>query len=81
LIKQLMLFPSAIQLASNKSEPQVLCEYLREVAAAFHLFYHNCRIIGEDIELMKARLFLASITKIVLKNGLTILGISQPERM
>ena len=81
LIKQLMLFPSAIQLASNKSEPQVLCEYLREVAAAFHLFYHNCRIIGEDIELMKARLFLAKITKIVLKNGLTILGISQPERM
>jgi arginyl-tRNA synthetase len=81
LIKQLMLFPASIQTASNKSEPQILCEYLREVAAAFHLFYHNCRVIGDDIELMKARLFLSNIAKIVLKNGLTILGISAPEKM
>ena len=81
LIKHLMFFPSSIQLASNKSEPQILCEYLREVASAFHLFYHNCRIIGEDIELMKSRLFLANIAKIVIHNGLKILGISRPEKM
>jgi len=81
LIKQLMLFPTEIQVASNKSEPHIVCEYLRELAAAFHLFYHNCRIIGEDIEVMKARLLLAEICRCVLKNGLSILGVSAPESM
>ena len=81
LIKELMLFPTEILSASNKSEPHILCEYLRELASAFHLFYHNCRIIGEDIELMKARLLLVDVCKNVLKNGLTILGISAPEKM
>ena len=81
LIKELMLFPSEIQSASNKSEPHILCEYLRGLASAFHLFYHNCHIIGEDIELMKARLLLAEVCKNVLKNGLSILGISAIEKM
>jgi arginyl-tRNA synthetase len=81
LIKQLMLFPTAIQSASNKSEPHILCEYLRELAAAFHLFYYHCRIIGECIDIMKARLLLVGATKYVLSNGLSILGISSPEKM
>ena len=81
LIKQIILFPTEIQTASNKSEPHILCEYLRELASAFHLFYHNCRIIGEDIETMKARLLLVDVCKNILKNGLSILGISAPKKM
>jgi arginyl-tRNA synthetase len=81
LIKELMLFPTMIQVACNKSEPHILCEYLRELAAAFHLFYHNCRIIGVDGELMKSRLLLADITRTTLRNGLSILGVSSPEKM
>jgi arginyl-tRNA synthetase len=81
LMKQLLRFPATIQLASNKSEPQVLCEYLKEVASAFHLFYHNCRIIGENHKLMDARLLLALVTKVVIKNGLQILGVSCPDKM
>jgi arginyl-tRNA synthetase len=81
LIKKLLLFPETIRTTANKYEPQILAEYLREVAAMFHLFYHNCRIIGEDKKLSSSRLVLSNSTKIVLKNGLDILGISTPERM
>jgi arginyl-tRNA synthetase len=81
LIKQLMLFPETLQVAAEKAEPHIVCEYLREVAAAFHVFYHDCRIIGTDDEIKYARIFLANITKIVLKNGMSVLGVSSPEKM
>jgi arginyl-tRNA synthetase len=81
LIKKLSYFPNTIQIASQKSEPQILCEYLRDLAASFHQFYHNCRIISDDFELMKARLVVANAARTVLSNGLKILGISRPEKM
>ena len=81
LIKQLLTFPDFIELACNKGEPQVLADYLRELAAAFHVFYHDCRILGVGDKLSIARLALAKVTLIAMKNGLTILGISAPTRM
>lgn len=81
LIKQLQRFGDIIQVASDKSEPHIVCDYLREVASAFHLFYHNCRIIGESEDVMKARIVLITTTKNVLKNGMTNLGVSCPEKM
>lgn len=81
LIKMLEKFEEAIYLAANKCEPHVLSDYLKELAAAFHVFYHECRIIGSEGELFSARIKLADITRIAIKNGLTILGISAPERM
>jgi arginyl-tRNA synthetase len=67
--------------ASEKFEPQILPEYLRTLAAAFHGFYHECRIIGSDDELLQARLALAETTRYALRNGLAILGINAPEKM
>ncbi len=81
LIKLLLKFPDKIQDSAEKYEPQMLAEYLRELAAAFHVFYHECRIIGSESEYQNARLNLAYMTKVAMKNGLTILGISAPERM
>ena len=81
LIKTLMKFPDYIRLSCDKGEPMILAEYLRDLAAAFHVFYHNCRIIGSEEKLMQARFKLAAATKITLKNGLDILGVSAPERM
>ena len=81
LIKQIMRFPDVINLAGDKLEPQVVAEYLKEVAAAFHSFYHNCHIIGEEENLMKARLLLTNTARLVIRNGLTVLGISVPETM
>ncbi len=81
LIKTVMNFPDIVLQAGTKHEPQVLAEYLRELAASFHVFYHNCRVLGEEENLMQARLNLAKITRYALANGLKILGISAPESM
>jgi arginyl-tRNA synthetase len=58
-----------------------MANYLRDVAVAFTQFYGNCRIIGEDKNVATARMSLAEATRIALQNGLTVLGISAPERM
>jgi len=67
--------------AAQNLEPQIISEYLREVASAFHSFYHDCRVLGTESELMNARVHLAMLTKTVIHNGLTILGISSPTSM
>lgn len=81
LIKKISDFPEIINDAARNSEPHILSDYLRELASVFHNFYHQCRIIGEEYELMKSRLFLLEVTRNVLNNGLSILGISAPEKM
>jgi arginyl-tRNA synthetase len=81
LIKNLLKFPDTVRNACEKFEPQILAEYLRTVAADFHVFYHDLRIIGAESEVQQARLNLLELTKNTIKNGLAILGISAPERM
>ncbi len=81
LIKTLFKFPKAIAGAAEAREPHRLINYLNEVASAFTTFYHDCRIIGVDADLAQARIALAKSTAQALKNGLTILGITAPERM
>ncbi|MFA7627555.1 MAG: arginine--tRNA ligase, partial [Candidatus Kapaibacterium sp.] len=70
LIKKLLLFPESIKVAANKFEPQILAEYLRDTASLFHVFYHNCRIIGVDERLGAARLLLAKAAGMVIESGL-----------
>lgn len=81
LIRRISEFPKMLQKASELLEPYRLADYLRELAAAFHKFYSQHRIVTEDLELTDARLLLADCTRITLRNGLAILGISQPESM
>ncbi len=81
LIKTLLRFPEFIQSAAESREPHRLINYLNDVASAFTTFYHDCRIIGVENDLAQARIQLAKATARVLKNGLTILGISAPEKM
>ncbi len=81
LINEAMNSERIIKSATQKCEPQILADYLRILAREFHIFYHNCRIIGVEPELQTARLALAITIKNIIKNGLTILGISAPERM
>ncbi len=81
LIKVLMRFNEVVKTAAERCEPQVLTEYLHEAAAAVHAFYHDCRIIAVDENLMQARFKLAEVTRTAMRNGLTILGVSAPERM
>ena len=81
LIKEIIRFPEVAQSALEILEPQIIANYLQEVATSFHKFYTECRVITDDKELTTARLALVSATRVVLANGLTILGISRPERM
>lgn len=81
LIKKLIAFPEAISLAAAHREPHRLITYLNELASTFTSFYHDCRIIGEEENLMQARTKLANATATVLANGLGILGIDAPNRM
>jgi len=81
LMKSLIRFPEMIQSAAEGREPHRLINYLDDLASAFTSFYHDCRILGEEKELVHARTKLASATAQVLANGLGILGISAPDQM
>lgn len=81
LIKQLLDFPEWVQSAAFSREPHRLINYLNDVAAGFHKFYHDCRIIGEEENLAQARLQLLACVSVVMANGLGILGIDAPDRM
>lgn len=81
LIGCLSQFPEYLVQASRTLEPYRLADYLRQVAACFHKFYSVHRIVSDDKELTQARLLLADATRIVLRNGLELLGITQPESM
>lgn len=81
LLKKLHLFEEEVLYSAENYEPHRICIYLEELAAAFHKFYHFHRILGSEKKLAEARLALAIATKIVIKNGLKVLGVSAPERM
>jgi len=81
LVKKLHKFQEEILTNAETLEPHKIANYLEELATLFHKFYTECRIIGSEIELAEARIALSVATQIVLKNGLTILGLSAPERM
>lgn len=81
LIKKISEFPDAISGAARNYEPQILADYLRDLAAEFHIFYHNCRILGEKVEIQTKRILLLQVAKSIMEKGLKILGVSAPERM
>lgn len=81
LIKELLLFPDLVSGALKDYQMQVFPHYAHRVASLFHEFYNDCRVIGEEKELEKARLALVEATKIVLKNSLSICDIGSPEKM
>lgn len=81
LLKKIHQFQDEVQLSAEYFEPHRISSYLEELAAAFHKFYTFCRILGTEKKLAEARISLAIASKIVIKNGLSILGVSAPERM
>jgi len=81
LIYKLLDFENIVYKLKDALEPQILSNYLHDLAALFHKYYAHNRIITENMELSKARLVLIKATKIVIRNGLNILGISAPDSM
>ena len=81
LMRSLSRYPEVLALSAAKLAPQHLVHYLRDVANDFHSYYNAHVFIVEDAALRDARLTLCAATRIVLANGLGILGVSAPESM
>lgn len=82
LMQHLMNFNSVVVTSAENYRPSTLCTYLYETAKKFNSFYHDCSIgNAENNDLKKSRLALAKATGLILRNGLSLLGIPVPERM
>jgi len=81
LIKHLSRYPDIVEGSARSLEPHRFTFYLNELASVFHSYYNKHRVISEDAELSRARLFLAKTIGIVLRNALGLLGVSAPEKM
>ncbi len=89
LIKQLVQFPETVARAAETRSPHLVCHYLEETAGMVNSWYHNgnpsrnpeLAVLVRDPALWAARLVLARGIKVVLRNGLELLGLTAPERM
>jgi arginyl-tRNA synthetase len=81
LLRSLAEYPEVLQRAAVSRAPHRVATWVRELAARFHGFYRDCRVIGEDLTLTRARLWLTEACRIGLADALGILGVSAPEVM
>lgn len=81
LIRKLAEWPQEVADAARELAPYHLAYYAKELANAFHSFYNSCKVLTDDAALRDARLALVDCTRITLRNVLTLLGLSAPERM
>jgi len=81
LERRLAAFPEVVRGAAVAREPHRIPTYLMDTAAEFHRFYHACRVVSDDVEKSRRRLELTDAARIVLRNGLALMGVSAPERM
>jgi arginyl-tRNA synthetase len=83
ILRRLSEFAETVGSACNDRAPHRITAWLRELAAAFHGFYHDCYVVGDgvDPELTHARLWLTEAARIGLRAGLDVIGVSAPETM
>jgi arginyl-tRNA synthetase len=81
LMKQVLIFHEVIERCQASLEPHHLVYYLLELANRFHYFYQKHQVVGTDPALSRARLFLVEKVKKVLSRGMSLLGVSSPEKM
>ena len=81
LLKALTAFPDAVARAAAERQPQRITSFLEDLARVSHGWYHHCRVLGEPPAVEQSRLVLARAARIVLRNGLGLLGLTAPDRM
>lgn len=81
LLRMLRQFPTIVAMAGKSCEPYVVMQYLQDLSTVFHSFYNKHRVVSDDLPLTKARLVLVDCVRIVLANGLDLLGVSLPKKM
>ena len=81
LIKSMDSYSETVRLSAEFMEPHRITFYLMNLASSFHAYYNKHRVLTDDPLLTGARLYLVVAVKKVIKNGLTLLGVSAPEKM
>ena len=81
ILAKLAAYPEILVRAANSHEPHQVGNYLKELAALFHGWYNEHKVLNDDAALTQARLLLSVNVKQVLRNGLELLGVSAPETM
>ncbi|MDT0543953.1 MULTISPECIES: arginine--tRNA ligase [Streptomyces] len=85
LLRMLGEFPRVVTTAATLREPHRVAHYLEQLAGTYHRFYDSCRVLPREGEepspLTQARLWLTDASRVVLRNGLNLLGVTAPERM
>ncbi len=84
LIKLMARYPEVVARSARLMEPHRVPFYMKELAAAFHAYYHDRnkhKVVSDDAKLSAARLYLVSAIRIIIKNGLSLMGVSAPETM
>ena len=81
LLRALARFPDVLVSAADQRTPNRLHTYLGELAAEFHVFYRNCRVLTDDADVTAFRAALCDATRGTLATGLGLLGVSAPESM
>jgi arginyl-tRNA synthetase len=82
LIRKMLELPEVVSLAATQLAPHHFTFYAKDLAAVFHAFYRDCRVVNsEEPELTRSRLMLTQAAQLTLARALTLLGVSAPERM
>jgi len=81
LMNEISRYPEVVEAAGTSLEPHLVAQYLRELAHAFHTWYHGTPVLVDDAAARNARLALACAARQTLANGLGLLGVSAPEKM
>ena len=81
LLRRLAAFEELVLVAAVQRAPHRLTRYAEDLAAAFHRFYAECRVLGDNHALSSARWWLVNATRQVLANTLGLIGVDAPERM
>jgi arginyl-tRNA synthetase len=83
VLRVLSTFSEIVAIAARERAPHKITTWLREMAAAFHGFYADCYVVGDDVtaELTQARLWLIEAARIGITSGLDLVGVSAPREM
>jgi arginyl-tRNA synthetase len=81
LLSKIAELPEIVEVSARLRAPHRITRYAEDVAALFHAFYRDCRVVSDDASLTQARLHLCRAAQITLANGLRLLGVSAPDTM
>lgn len=81
LMQALSQYPEVVSTACQALAPHMVANYLKELASAMHSYYNDTKFLVDDEQTKLARLALITATRTVLRNGLSLLGVSAPEKM